>query len=82
MSELAFGKNVELRPHAVDRYGRTVAQVFVDGRDAGLGAAQERAAPGSMSVIRQGSANRASGVIFGGSRGGAIESARPLARSI
>jgi endonuclease YncB( thermonuclease family) len=36
MNELVFGKNVELRPHAVDRYDRTVVQVFVDGRDAGL----------------------------------------------
>jgi endonuclease YncB( thermonuclease family) len=27
----AFGK-----PHAIDRYGRTVAMVFVDGRDVGL----------------------------------------------
>jgi endonuclease YncB( thermonuclease family) len=36
MSALVFGKGVELRPHAIDRYGRTVAMVFVDGRDAGL----------------------------------------------
>jgi hypothetical protein len=27
MSELVFGREVELRPHAIDRYGRTVAQV-------------------------------------------------------
>jgi endonuclease YncB( thermonuclease family) len=36
MSELVFGKEVELRPHTIDRYGRTVAMVFVDGRDVGL----------------------------------------------
>jgi endonuclease YncB( thermonuclease family) len=36
MSELAFDKEVELRPHTVDRYGRLVARVLVDGQDAGL----------------------------------------------
>src|SRR6516225_1335945 len=36
MSALVFGKDVELRPHAIDRYGRTVAMVFVDDRDVGL----------------------------------------------
>jgi endonuclease YncB( thermonuclease family) len=36
MRTLVFGKDVELRPHAIDRYGRTVAMVFVDGRDVGL----------------------------------------------
>ena len=36
MSELAFVKEIELRPHAIDRYGRTVAQVFVDGKDVGM----------------------------------------------
>jgi endonuclease YncB( thermonuclease family) len=36
MSALTFGRNVELRPHAIDHYGRTVAMVFVDGRDVGL----------------------------------------------
>ena len=36
MSELVFGKEVELRPHTIDRYGRTVAMVFVGGRDVGL----------------------------------------------
>jgi endonuclease YncB( thermonuclease family) len=36
MGALVFGKYVELRPHAIDRYGRTVAMVFVDGRDVGL----------------------------------------------
>jgi endonuclease YncB( thermonuclease family) len=36
MSALVFGKDVELRPHAIDRYGRMVAMVFVDGRDVGL----------------------------------------------
>jgi micrococcal nuclease len=33
MSELVFGKDIELRTHAIDRYGRTVAQVAVDGKD-------------------------------------------------
>ena len=36
MGTLVFGKDVELRPHVIDRYGRTVAMVFVDGRDVGL----------------------------------------------
>jgi endonuclease YncB( thermonuclease family) len=36
MSALVFGKDVELRPHTVDRYGRLVAVVYVDGQDAGL----------------------------------------------
>ena len=36
MSQLVFGKDVELRFHTVDRYGRIVAMVFVDGQDAGL----------------------------------------------
>ena len=36
MSALVFGKDVELRPLAIDRCGRTVAMVFVDGRDVGL----------------------------------------------
>src|SRR4029077_11621034 len=30
MSDLVFGKDVELRPHTIDRYGRLVARVFVD----------------------------------------------------
>jgi endonuclease YncB( thermonuclease family) len=36
MSELVFGKDVELRAHTIDLYGRVVAQVFVNGNDAGL----------------------------------------------
>jgi micrococcal nuclease len=36
MSELAYDKDVELRPHSIDRYGRLVATVFVEGRDVGL----------------------------------------------
>ena len=36
MSDLVFGKDVNLQAHSVDRYGRLVAQVFVDGQDAGL----------------------------------------------
>jgi endonuclease YncB( thermonuclease family) len=35
MSDLVFGKSVLFYPHAIDRYGRTVAQVVVDGTDAG-----------------------------------------------
>jgi hypothetical protein len=33
MSELVFGKDIDLLPHAIDRYGRTVAQVVSDGKD-------------------------------------------------
>ena len=36
MSELVFDKDVELLPHTIDRYGRLVARVIVDGQDAGL----------------------------------------------
>jgi endonuclease YncB( thermonuclease family) len=36
MSELVFGKDVELRPHTIDRYGRLVALVYVEGVDTGL----------------------------------------------
>jgi endonuclease YncB( thermonuclease family) len=36
MSELVFGKDVELQPHTIDRYGRLVARVLIDGQDAGL----------------------------------------------
>jgi endonuclease YncB( thermonuclease family) len=36
MSDLVFGKDVELRPHTIDRYGLLVARVLVDNRDAGL----------------------------------------------
>ena len=36
MSELVFGKEIAVYPHAIDRYGRTVAVVYVDGLDAGL----------------------------------------------
>jgi micrococcal nuclease len=36
MSALVFGKDVELWFHTVDRYGRLVCMVFVDGTDAGL----------------------------------------------
>jgi len=35
MSEFVFGKDVELRPHTIDRYGRLVARVIADGQDAG-----------------------------------------------
>ena len=33
MSELVFGKDVELRVYGLDKYGRTLATVFVDGKD-------------------------------------------------
>jgi endonuclease YncB( thermonuclease family) len=36
MSELVFDKDVELRPDSIDRYGRLVVRVLVDGQDAGL----------------------------------------------
>ena len=36
MSELVFGKDVMLQPHTIDRSGRLVARVLVDGQDAGL----------------------------------------------
>jgi micrococcal nuclease len=35
LSDLVFDREVELRTHAIDRYGRTVAQVGVDGKDVG-----------------------------------------------
>ena len=36
VSELVFGKDVKLRPHAIDRYGHLVARVIIDNQDAGL----------------------------------------------
>lgn len=36
MSELVYGKDIAVYPHTIDRYGRTVAVVYVDGVDAGL----------------------------------------------
>ena len=36
MSELVFNKDVELLPHSIDCHWRLVAQVLVDGQDAGL----------------------------------------------
>jgi endonuclease YncB( thermonuclease family) len=36
MSEPVFGKEVELQPHTIDRYGRMVAEVFAGNQDAGL----------------------------------------------
>jgi endonuclease YncB( thermonuclease family) len=35
MSELVFGKEINFLPHAIDRYGRTVAQVVSEGKDVG-----------------------------------------------
>ena len=36
MSELVLGKDVVLQPHTIDRSGRLVARVLVDGQDAAL----------------------------------------------
>jgi micrococcal nuclease len=36
MSDLVFGHEVTLYPHAIDRYGRTVAIVYADDKDIGL----------------------------------------------
>ena len=36
MSNLLIGKNVAVRPHTIDRYGRLVGLVYVEGADAGL----------------------------------------------
>jgi hypothetical protein len=36
MSELVLGKDIAVCSHTIDRYGRTVAIVYVDGIDAGL----------------------------------------------
>lgn len=36
MSDLVLGKDIAVYPHAIDRCGRTVAVVYVDGLDAGL----------------------------------------------
>ena len=36
MSALVFGKDIAVYPHTIDRYGRTVAVVYIDGQDAGL----------------------------------------------
>jgi endonuclease YncB( thermonuclease family) len=36
MSNLLFGKYVLVRPHTIDRYGRLVGLVYVEGADAGL----------------------------------------------
>jgi endonuclease YncB( thermonuclease family) len=36
VSELVFGKDVKLRPHTFDRYGRLIARVIIDNQDAGL----------------------------------------------
>ena len=36
MSDLVFGRSVDLACHKVDRYGRSVCKVSVNGRDVGL----------------------------------------------
>jgi endonuclease YncB( thermonuclease family) len=36
LSELIFGRQVELHTHGLDRYGRTLAVIFIDGADANL----------------------------------------------
>jgi endonuclease YncB( thermonuclease family) len=50
MSTLVFGKDVELRFHTVDRYGRLVCMVFVDGTDAGLELIKRRIRVGLFEV--------------------------------
>jgi endonuclease YncB( thermonuclease family) len=51
MSELVFGKDVELRPHTTDRYGRLVCMVFVEGKDAGLELTSREACAGVTNTI-------------------------------
>ena len=36
LSDLVFGREVELHTHGLDRYGRTLAVIFVNGIDANL----------------------------------------------
>ena len=36
LSDLVFGRDVELHTHGLDRYGRTLAVIFVNGIDANL----------------------------------------------
>ena len=36
LSSLVFGKDVAVKVHDTDRYGRTVGKVFIDGRDINL----------------------------------------------
>jgi endonuclease YncB( thermonuclease family) len=36
LSDLVFGREVELHTHGLDRYGRTLAVIFVNGLDANL----------------------------------------------
>jgi endonuclease YncB( thermonuclease family) len=36
LSDLVFGRQVELHTHGLDRYGRTLAVIFVNGIDANL----------------------------------------------
>jgi endonuclease YncB( thermonuclease family) len=36
LSEIVFGREVELHTHSLDRYGRTLAVIFVNGVDANL----------------------------------------------
>jgi endonuclease YncB( thermonuclease family) len=62
MSELVFGKDVELRPHTTDRYGRLVCMVFVEGKDAGLELTSREACAGVTNTIcrkRQPTCNKA-----------------------
>jgi endonuclease YncB( thermonuclease family) len=48
LSELVFGREVELRTHCLDRYGRTLAVIFVNGIDANL----EQVRSGWLGFIR------------------------------
>ena len=49
---MVFGKEIDLLPHAIDRYGRTVAQVGVDGKDVAR-KCFDREWHGSMTITSQ-----------------------------
>jgi Staphylococcal nuclease homologue len=57
MSALVFGKDIAVYPHTIDRYGRTVAVVYVDGLDAGLELLRQRTCLGVFQIFA-GSAGR------------------------
>ena len=51
-SAKAFGKTVTIEPRDVDRYGRLVARVVVDGKDVSLGARHGRLSVALQAVFR------------------------------
>ena len=63
MSVIVFGKDVELHPHGIDHYGRTVAMVFVGGRDCRPGADQSRPGLGLGTVLTGGSSRNPGSVL-------------------